>query len=320
MNKLFFVASVNLGYKCNNFCIFCNDWDKRYKAGKTSNQIFDEILNAKKNKIDCLELLGGEITIRSDLMKIVSFAKKLKFKTISCLTNGRMFSYEGFTKKIIDAGISKITFSIHGHNAKIHDSLTRAKGSFQQLLEGIYNLKKNGFMNFSFNTVIVKDNYRHLVEIGKFFQQQEIFNGEYIFIDPNFEGIKNFYKIVPQISKVSFHLKKCFDEIKNNNLFDWRIRYLPLCQIIDYPNNFSEFCELDDMQNIKMPIKYNLANHVNLSSRIKTARCSNCRYINLCGGIWEKYFKYFGDYELNPIKKRIKNIEKMLFKYYLCYP
>jgi MoaA/NifB/PqqE/SkfB family radical SAM enzyme len=45
------------------------------------------------------------------------------YPKIQTVTNGRMFSYPEFLHRCVDAGLSEITFSINGTNAKIHDAL-----------------------------------------------------------------------------------------------------------------------------------------------------------------------------------------------------
>jgi len=120
---------IIVGYQCNNRCQFCNDANKRELPNKTTVQIKKEIIEVKK-RTTYLELIGGETTIRPDALELISFAKELGFQTIAMSTNGRMYSYLEFTKKMIAAGLTDIVFSIHGHQAKIHDYLTPIAGQF----------------------------------------------------------------------------------------------------------------------------------------------------------------------------------------------
>jgi len=46
-----------------------------------------------------------------------------------------------FCIKTIKAGATQFGPSLHGHNVETHDSLTGAKGSFDQTVQGIKNLK-----------------------------------------------------------------------------------------------------------------------------------------------------------------------------------
>ena len=72
-----------LWYSCNNNCLFCRNSHKRKKIkDKSTLEIKKDIITAKKEGSDYLELIGGEPTIRKDIFNIVSFAKKIGFDTI----------------------------------------------------------------------------------------------------------------------------------------------------------------------------------------------------------------------------------------------
>lgn len=112
------------GYRCNNQCRFCIDANKRNLPEKSTQEIISEMVEARKRGRTYLEIIGGEQTIRTDIIDIIKFAKKLGFEVITIATNGGMFSCKGFAKKIIDAGLNQLIFSIQGHNEKMHYSLT----------------------------------------------------------------------------------------------------------------------------------------------------------------------------------------------------
>jgi MoaA/NifB/PqqE/SkfB family radical SAM enzyme len=297
---------IIVGYKCNNRCRFCNDADKRDLINKSTTQIKKEMIEAQKRGTTYLELIGGETTIRPDILELIKFAKELGFKTINIATNGRMFSYLKFTKQIIEAGLTDIIFSIHGHNSKIHDYLTQSPGSFEELLKGLNNFKKLGFNNIGSNTTIVKQNYKYLTQIGQFIYQQGIRNSEFIFVDPNYGGAyDNFDKLVPRISQIAPYVKKCLDIGKKNNIPHWAIRYVPLCYFQDYLDQVSELREVEvfhtehlapDFEN------FDVENSRQAIGRIKTEKCQGCKLFNICEGIWQEYYKRYGDNELKPIK------------------
>jgi len=97
---------VFTGYTCNNKCIFCCNENKRgaYEDKKT-DELKRNILEARRRGSSYLEIIGGEPTLRKDIVEIVSFAKSCGFKTIMFSTNGRMFSYDSFAKKIVKSGL-----------------------------------------------------------------------------------------------------------------------------------------------------------------------------------------------------------------------
>lgn len=296
---------IIVGYRCNNRCRFCNDANKRNLPNKTTSQIKGEMIRANQKGTTYLELIGGETTIRPDILELVSFAKKLGFKTINMSTNGRMYSYLEFTKEMIKAGLTDVIFSVHGHRAEIHDYLTQSPGSFKELLRGLNNFKKLGFKNIGANTTIVKHNYKYLPQIGQFIHQQGIRNSEFIFVDPSYGGAyDNFEELVPRISRIAPYVRRCLDIGKKSKLPHWAVRYVPLCYFQDYLDQISELQEVATFHTEHLAPdfeNFDVENSRQDVGRIKTQKCRNCRLFNICEGIWKEYFKRYGDDELKPI-------------------
>jgi len=295
------------GYKCNNKCIFCIDSNKRNILGRTTSEIKEEMTGAITRGSTYLEIIGGETTIRPDIIELISFAKKLGFRTIMMSTNGRMYSYKEFAQKIIKAGLNSIVFSIHGHNAKLHDSLTQVKGSFEQLKRGIENVREAGLEDIGSNTAIVKQNYKKLPEIGKLIYDLGIRNSEFIFVDPTYGAAFDFFdELVPKISKIAPFVHKCLDIGKKNNVAHWHVRYVPLCYFTDYLDQVSELQEVETFKTEHIaPDFYNpdAEKGRRCVGRAKTKRCKGCLLYNKCEGIWKEYLKHYGDKELNKITK-----------------
>jgi MoaA/NifB/PqqE/SkfB family radical SAM enzyme len=294
-------------YNCNNNCIFCIDAEKRGIEGKSTKTVRREIAEARKRGSTYLEIIGGEPTARNDISGLIAFASGLGFKTITITTNGRMLSYPDFTAKIIKAGLTNIVFSIHGHTAELHDSLTQVKGSFDQLSAGIKNFRKFGFKNIGSNTTIVKQNYKFLPEIGHFLLGKGIKNAEFIFVDPNYGAAKiNFDMLVPKISVIAPYVKKCLEIGKKNQADHWHVRYVPLCY---FPDNLDQISEIDEVKKFRSEhIAPDFENYSVESSRaaigrVKPEKCRSCRLYDLCEGIWREYVKQYGDDELKPITK-----------------
>ncbi len=299
---------IFLGYSCSNNCVFCINSQRRNKIkDKSTHEVLKEIyLAAKKEKVDILELIGGEATIRKDFFEIISTAKKLKIPDIVIATNGRAFADIDFCKKALEAGLSTIIFSIHGHTPQLHDKLTRSPKAFSQMMKGIENLKKIGFSRINANTTVVKTNYRYLPKIAFLHIKLGIRDVEYIFVDPQEGGAnENFDKLVPRISDASIYMKKALEIGIKNGFNHWKVRYVPLCYFSDYLDYISEINEaklfkskhwapdFKDDDVVKSRKKY---------GRTKTERCMGCKLYNLCEGIWKEYIKKYGDSELNPIK------------------
>ena len=299
---------IILGYQCNNNCVFCVYQEKDRENLRTTDEIKKEIILAKAGGTTYLEFIGGETTIRPDLLEILNFAKKFNFETISITTNGRMLAYPEYAKKFLAAGVNSLVFSVHGHKAELHDHLTQVEGSFDQLMRGIENVKKLGFSNIGSNTTIVKDNFSFLPKIGKFiFEKLKITNSEFIFVDPNQGGVNvNFRALMPRISKAAPFIRKCLEIGRKNDCPHWDVRYVPLCYFEDYLDQISEIHERETFRTEHVApdfVNRDVENSRAIIGRAKGEQCRRCVLNSQCEGIWNKYVEEFGDEELVPILK-----------------
>ena len=294
------------GYACNNNCAFCIDADKRGLPQKTTAELLKGILRAKNKGAYVLEIIGGEATMRPDFTRLVAAAKALGIPQVSCATNGRVFADPAAAKKAVAAGIDSVIFSVHGPDARVHDGLTRAPGSFRQLEKGIKNLRALGFKRVAGNTTVVKKNMAALPALARFYIKNGINNVEYIFVDPNYGGAKNNFKaLVPRISKAAPYMRRALALGKAAGMDQWKVRYVPLCHFTGCLDQISEINER------KLFLTEHWApdfiNDDAIGSRAvvgrrKTARCAGCRLSPACEGIWVEYLKNYGDSELKAVK------------------
>ena len=188
------------------------------------------MVEAKAKGVTYLEMIGGETTIRRDFLPLVRAARKLGFKDVVVVTNGRMLSYPDFAKSTVEAGVTELVFSIHGHDAKLHDAVTAAPGSFGELMRGIENVRALGFERVFGNCTVVKPNMRHLPDIGRLFLELAIHHVEFIFVDPNYGGAySNFEGLVPRISEAAPFMRAALDIGRAAGIRGWTARYVPLC-------------------------------------------------------------------------------------------
>ncbi|MCK5580436.1 MAG: radical SAM protein [Candidatus Omnitrophica bacterium] len=292
-------ADIKTGFLCNNNCQFCVQGDKKKKLGnKTTDEIKKILKNASR---DCqiVVFTGGEVTTRKDLIELITYARKLKFKTIQIQSNGRMFAYEKFCEEIIDAGANEFALAIHGHIPEVHNWLTQSK-SFHHTVTGMKNLRKLG-QRILTNTVITKSNYRHLSEIAKLLISLDVEQFQFAFVHALGAAEKNFDRIVPRVSLVAPHLKKALD-IGRHFRKRAMVEAVPYCFLKGYEDCISE--------NIMPDGKIYEFNYVIpdfTSSRINDGKtrgpnCQKCKFLNVCEGPWKEYPQRFGWEEFKPIR------------------
>jgi len=127
--------------KCNNNCVICSALLHKGIYGK-KEEVFSQLINLDRDKP--LIFKGGEPYLRDNLFQIVEFAKEKGFKKIGIESNGRVFAYPKACKKFIDAKIGFFRIYIFNSDPEIHDKITGVKGSHEQALKGVDNLKTLG--------------------------------------------------------------------------------------------------------------------------------------------------------------------------------
>lgn len=306
MSAIIQKSVIFTGYACNVKCSFCIDLNKR-QVNATSKEIFTNILRAKQNGTNYLEIIWWEITIRRDFFTMLAFAKKVWFQTIMFVTNGLKFADPDFCKRVIDMNIvDHIVFSIHGHTAEIHDELVASKGAFDKLFRWIDNLKTLGFDRIGINNTIVKQNFQYLPEFVELLHSKKLDNIEAIFADPNAWGVNNeFEKLMPYISEVSPYARTA---IANANAYGmtFRVRYVPLCHFQDFveTDNISEIMEVNTFKTAHLAPDFenmDVSDGRRITGRIKPDKCKGCKLYDKCEWIWTTYYERRGDAELHPV-------------------
>lgn len=295
-------VDIKTGFKCNNHCKFCIQGNKReFKAEKTTEEV-KKILSDNIKDFDCIVFTGGEVTIRKDLIELVRFAKKLNYKFIQIQSNGRMFYYEDFCKRLIEAGATEFCPAIHGSTKEMHDSLTRAEGSFKQTLQGIKNLIKLNQKVIT-NSVITKINYKDLPNIAKLLSDIGVYQIQFAFMHINSVIQKDqtlIDEIVPRYKDVKEYVEKALQIGMDANI-KVMAEAFPFCILEKYQDRISEnyipetiICEDKLVTNFKeMKQK---------GAKLKGPKCSECKYFNKCEGPWSDYAEIFGFDEFTPIK------------------
>lgn len=294
------------GFSCSSHCHFCIDLNKRDLPDKSTRQIVEEMVQAKAAGVEYLEMIGGETTIRRDFIPLVRTAKKLGFKDVVVVTNGRMFALPGFAKATVEAGVTDLVFSIHGPDAKLHDELTYVPGAFDELIAGVANARAAGLQRIFGNCTVVKQNMKRLPEIAALFLKLGIHHVEFIFVDPTYGGAyTNFHGLVPRISEAAPFMRAALDVGRKGGTTDFVVRYVPLCHFTDYLDQVSEIREVATFRTRHWAPDFKNddvgAGRV-IAGRGKTEKCEGCALYDRCEGLWKEYVRRYDDSELTPVK------------------
>jgi len=296
-------VDIKLGFQCNNRCRFCVQGNKREEFPDKTTKEIKRILKEARKKHKGLVFTGGEPTIRKDLPELVEYAKKLGFKVIQIQTNGRMFAYKKFCENLIEKGANEFALALHGHNAKLHDSLTTVPGSFEQTTTGIRNLKSLG-QRILMNTVITKPNYKYLPQIAELLVNLGVDQFQFAFIHINqiiFNNKKLIDEIVPRKSKVMPYVKKGL-RVGIDTELRVMTEAIPYCFMKDYENCIAEKIIPDGAVYDADWAIQDYGKYRRTEGKLKGSNCSKCKYFKICEGPWKEYPQIFGWKEFKPVK------------------
>jgi MoaA/NifB/PqqE/SkfB family radical SAM enzyme len=156
---------VRLSYDCNNHCTFCLDSNAHDGTMRANMDIKVQIVEGRKKGAERLILSGGEPTMHPNFLDFVKLGKRAGYPKVQTVTNGRMFKYPEFLDTAASNGLDEITFSLHGHNAKLHDALVGTPGAFVEETAGLKAALASGRFIINIDIVINKMNIKHLPEM-----------------------------------------------------------------------------------------------------------------------------------------------------------
>ncbi|MBD3359219.1 MAG: radical SAM protein [Candidatus Buchananbacteria bacterium] len=189
---------LRLSYACNNNCLFCLD-----KEAQSNNEQFvsekdlqSEIKQALKEGYRKIILSGGEPTIHPRFLHLVKFCQNLGFERIQIITNGRMLAYRKFARQTLISGVNEVTFSLHGLDAQTHDYLVGVEGAYDQLIQGLHNIRASNCI-INIDIVLNKKNIKQVHEIIDFFSKNySIYEYDLLHLIPFGNAFKNLSNLV----------------------------------------------------------------------------------------------------------------------------
>lgn len=284
--------------RCNNSCLMCTNperpwpaWDGSFDYDYKSLVKRIEKAEDKIRTYDSIYLSGGEPTIHPDFLKFLEFiSNKFPEQRIKLLTNGRRFAYGDFAQKTLNITNNiDIELSIYGPNQKVHGEVTRAKGSFNQTVQGLSNLLKykNEKQLINVRFVITNLSYKHLENFLKLMKKKFVSTNRImlIFWEVENNAVKNidlvkvtYDQVFPYLKKIT-PLLKCFKEA--------RLYHFPLCVL---PENLWSYAWRTLPED----------------GIVFKEECKKCQYQKYCLGIPKEYSEHIGIKEFNPVNKKFK--------------
>ncbi len=316
------ILLLMVGYTCNNNCIICSnrliytEGRKALQSDRTTDDIVDDLIKGKEDGYNKVEFTGGEPTVRPDILKLAQYAKDIGYKEIAVSTNGRLFSYNSFCDKAVSSGINRVTFTLYGPTASVHDAITRTPGSFEQTISGIKNVLKTN-AKVTVNTVVTEMNFSHLKDVGNLLHNLNISVWSVIDLIPGSLPDNLYERIVVRIKEFS---KSTIEIAESEESLSIQFFDFPFCVFsakMREDKRFS-FVGAKKRSEISKQVGYKpkrievIDNSYKDKHRKRTSVCNECIFENECGGVWSRYLEMFGEDEIKYLMKTNQCLRKDL--------
>ncbi len=163
-------VKVDVTSRCCLNCLYCSNPQQFNTADELST---DELISliqyiARQGALGIV-FSGGEPTLHSDLIKLVTTATRLGLHT-TLNTSGFIFDVR-LARMFNSAGLRVMTINIEGACALTHDAIRGRCGSWQNAVNTIRLCNKvNSTMEIVVNSVIMRQNYKEIRELLNFVQ------------------------------------------------------------------------------------------------------------------------------------------------------
>jgi cyclic pyranopterin phosphate synthase len=316
---------ISIGAVCNNNCIFCMEEDREGRYVNNSAMTRERVrwMLERHRGAEEVCFTSGEPTTRPELPEFVAWSRALGYRRISVMTNGRRLGHLPYAAALAKAGMNRFYVSIHGHEKRLHDGLTRTPDSFEQTVAGldsIARLKRFG-VELHTSTVITDRNMPHMLDVYRFLRAHGVDHVVFNVMQANGRADTYFEQIFPRYTDIAAAFRRFLSEVGEERPSAFLVD-IPLCTtegIPDYNRGYVEkHCHYDANlegqglvegvdraaraaegkgQGLVMLTRDDL----DAARRDKRAECGACRYEGVCEGVWRNYTRRNGWDEMIPV-------------------
>lgn len=185
-------ASVDVTYACDLRCIHCRTNTGEIpvhirKRMLTIEQLQQVMVDLDRMGTFEITLTGGEPTIRKGFWDLLDVVPKLKFSTVTLITNAANLSREQMDR-IIDSGISSIRVSMDGTRETFE--AVRLLDMFDQVIENSIYLRER-VRSFKVLTTVMKTNLHNIFELTGHLRRTGFKRQDLILVRAHGRGARN---------------------------------------------------------------------------------------------------------------------------------
>lgn len=300
---------LSVFFRCVNACAFCSNREAMdaFAAHPLSLEEITRTL-ARHREAGCehVTFTGGEPTLYPRFWEVLQRAKALGLRT-HVISNGSALANPGYAARVLPY-LDELCLSLHGPDAATHDAMTLTPGSFARMEAALRAIDAHGGPLFLvFNTVATRLNLDGLEATVTLAcsrrQTRQIWVSCLI---PEGEGLRRFSELSVPNWRIVERLPALARRTGQHSIL-LRVFGIPQCVLGPYREFASELYWNPSVAVTRAwaePGRPGLREEANpqmVQGRIKTVRCRGCARAASCGGLFRRYHREFGDWELRPI-------------------
>lgn len=291
--------TLHLTRRCNSRCLFCVTDPIGAKEEVSLAEAEAFLRDHAGQGYEAFSAVGGEPTVWRHLPELLDLARRYGYPMSQLFTNGRRLADRRYAESLVAHGARYFVISLHGPDARVHDALTEAPGSFAQAVEGIRNLKELG-QTVQTLSVVTAANHRVLQPMVELLMDLDVDIIDLAGLCPhglaevNWGEVRVGYgEMMPYVhAAVRAVLAAGRDVVLEGFPFCVVRPYEHLCW--EYPAQRSERL----LYQGRLIADYDACLN---SSKAHVEACSACAVRRVCGGIYLGYAATYGTGELSPL-------------------
>ncbi len=137
MDVLDGAAIIRMGGATNTRCVGCRT--AGVSGARGARLVAQDLKEAAAAGVRIAVLVGGEPTLRTDLMALLQVARSLGLGA-ALATNGRMLVYPDFRHRLLEQSLRYARVEVHAWAPAVHDAMVGVPGAFGQTMQGLTGL------------------------------------------------------------------------------------------------------------------------------------------------------------------------------------
>ncbi len=269
---------------CNIQCPFCYQdiFQQQGSFDFSLERVRQALDEGRRHGYEEVYISGGEPTIHEDLPGVVRLCRSLGFGKVKIMTNGMRLGSAAYADALAGAGLTGVAFSLHGHDAAVHERHTGRTGSFSRLVAGLSHLvAHHQAVDVEVNTVVTAHNIGSLDELAGFVASLGVGELHLQHVVPSTPAAR---EMAPGAEQASAAIRRVIDRCPEG--LHLSLAFFPHCWLRGYEDQIPDFdFTVPFLSNC--PAMFDGWKQALLSAKVVTDECRECDDFKNCRGFWK---------------------------------